>query len=153
MYGVVANVVKDNQLRIGAKVYILYCHGMAENPKVYGMARDGKRIEKYMPYKRLNKFRAQWLPEHIRERVIWKYEEKGVADRVAKTLELMWTNVRLFDEKGSQIREGVAASEAFNIARKIKFIDKIYRFNKDNKFKIIKRTINKIIIKKDEENI
>ncbi|OAB38316.1 hypothetical protein [Paenibacillus glacialis] len=153
MYAVVANVVKDNQLRVGAKVYILFCHGMAENPKVYGMARDGKRIEKYMPYKRLIKFRVQWLPEHIRDRVIWKYEDKGVAEQVAKTLELMWTNVRLFDEQGNQIREGVSASEAFNIARKIKFIDKTYRFKKDSKFKIIIKTINKKINNNDEENI
>ncbi|WP_098743551.1 hypothetical protein [Paenibacillus sp. EZ-K15] len=144
MYAVVANVVKDNQLRVGAKVYILFCHGMAENPKVYLMAKGGIRIEKYMPYKRLNKFRTQWLPEHIRERVIWKYEDKGVADQVAKRLELMWTNVRLFDEQGNQIREGVPASEAFNIAENIKFIDKTYRFNEVYKPKIINKTFNKI---------
>ncbi|WP_166246444.1 hypothetical protein [Paenibacillus turpanensis] len=116
MYGVVANVVIDNQLRNGAKVYILYCHGMARSPKVYGMARDGKRIEKYISYKKLMKFRSQWLPEHIRERVLWKYEERTEADRFAKSLELMWTNVRLYDGKGNIIREGIPESKAFDLA-------------------------------------
>lgn len=105
------------------------------------------------PYKRLNKFRAQWIPEHIRDRVIWKYEDKGRADQIAKTLELMWINVRLFDEQGNQIREGVPSSEAFNIARRIAFINNNYEFNLDCKFKNNIETINNKMLENDEEDI
>ncbi|MBE9917114.1 hypothetical protein G8C92_24140 [Paenibacillus donghaensis] len=122
MYGVVANVVIDKQLRIGAKVFILYCHGMARSPKVYGMARGGRRIEKYISYKKLHKFRAQWLPEHIRSKVVWKYDDRRDAERFAKLLELKWTNVRLFDEEGNLIREGISENEADNIVSNLKFV-------------------------------
>ena len=133
MYAVIANVIKDNQLRTGAKVYILYCHGMAESPLVYGMARGGKRIEKYISYKKLKKFRSQWVPQHIRHRVKWSYEDRKEADKCAKSLELMWTNVRLFDSAGHIIKEGVTASQAFNIASKIKFIERRYMLDEKEK--------------------
>lgn len=62
----------DKELRIGAKVYVLYCHGMASSPKVFGMARGGRRIEKYISYKKLNKFRVQkGQPFMLKERQIW----------------------------------------------------------------------------------
>ncbi|EPY06202.1 hypothetical protein PAALTS15_15821 [Paenibacillus alvei TS-15] len=132
MYGVVANVVIDKQLRNGAKVYILYCHGMARSPKVFGIARGGRRIEKYISYKKLNKFRAQWLPEHIRSKVVWKYVDRRDAERFAKSLELKWTNVRLLDEVGNIIREGIPESEADNIVSNIKFVKKEFVFSHES---------------------
>ncbi|MGC5770827.1 hypothetical protein [Paenibacillus pabuli] len=123
MYAVIANVIGDNQLRTGAKVYILYCHGMAESPLVYGMAKGGKRIEKYISYKKLKKFRSQWVPEHIRHRVRWSYKHRADADRRAQTLDFMWTNVRAFDPAGQLIKEGLTKNEVYHIASNIKFIE------------------------------
>ena len=117
---------------------------MARSPKVYGMAIGGRRIEKYISYKKLNKYRTQWLPEHIRSRVVWKYDDRREADRNAKSLELMWTNVRLFDEEGNIIREGVPESEAYNIARTIKFVKRKFMFQKESRFILLQRTIKKI---------
>ncbi|WP_128100983.1 hypothetical protein [Paenibacillus sp. DCT19] len=131
MYAVIANVIIDNQLRTGAKVFILYCHGMAESPKVYGMAKGGKRIEKYISYKKLKKFRSQWIPEHIRHRVRWSYEDRASADRSAKALELMWTNVRVYDTSGKLVKDGVSASKVDEIAKNINFMDRCYVFDEN----------------------
>ncbi|MCG7379093.1 hypothetical protein MH215_18935 [Paenibacillus sp. ACRSA] len=131
MYAVIANVIIDNQLRTGAKVFILYCHGMAESPKVYGMAKGGKRIEKYISYKKLKKFRSQWIPEHIRHRVRWSYEDRASADRSAKALELMWTNVRVYDTSGKLIKDGVSASKVDEIAMSMNFVDRRYVFDEN----------------------
>ncbi|MCM3173030.1 hypothetical protein [Paenibacillus sp. MER 99-2] len=131
MYAVIANVIIDNQLRTGAKVFILYCHGMAESPKVYGMAKGGKLIEKYISYKKLKKFRSQWIPEHIRHRVRWSYEDRASADRRAKQLELMWTNVRVHDTSGKLIKDGVSASKVDEIAKSMNFMDRRYVFDEN----------------------
>ncbi|MEY8744477.1 hypothetical protein [Paenibacillus tundrae] len=131
MYAVIANVIIDNQLRTGAKVFILYCHGMAESPKVYGMAKGGKRIEKYISYKKLMKFRSQWIPEHIRHRVRWSYEDRASADRSAKALELMWTNVRVYDTSGTLVKDGVSSSKVDEIAKSMNFMDRHYVFDEN----------------------
>ncbi|KQY84062.1 hypothetical protein ASD24_09720 [Paenibacillus sp. Root52] len=131
MYAVIANVIIDNQLRTGAKVFILYCHGMAESPKVYGMAKGGKRIEKYISYKKLKKFRSQWIPEHIRPRVHWSYEDRASADRSAKALELMWTNVRVYDTSGKLVKDGVSSSKVDEIAKSMNFMDRRYVFDEN----------------------
>ncbi|MDQ0170651.1 hypothetical protein [Paenibacillus tundrae] len=131
MYAVIANVIIDNQLRTGAKVFILYCHGMAESPKVYGMAKGGKRIEKYISYKKLMKFRSQWIPEHIRHRVRWSYEDRASADRSAKALELMWTNVRVYDTSGTLVKDGVSSSKVDEIAKNMNFMDRHYVFDEN----------------------
>lgn len=131
MYAVIANVIIDNQLRTGAKVFILYCHGMAESPKVYGMAKGGKRIEKYISYKKLKKFRSQWIPEHIRPRVRWSYEDRASADRSAKALELMWNNVRVYDTSGKLVKDGVSASKVDEIAKNVNFVDRRYVFDEN----------------------
>ncbi|PAF30857.1 hypothetical protein [Paenibacillus sp. 7516] len=123
MYAVIANVIEDNQLRTGAKVYILYCHGMDERSLVYGMAKGGKRIEKYISYKKLKKFRSQWVPEHIRHRVQWSYEHRADADHRAQTLDFMWTNVRAFNSAGDLIKEGLSQNEVYQTYSHIKFIE------------------------------
>lgn len=56
----------------------------------------------------------------------WSYEDRKEADKCANSLELMWTNVRLFDSAGHIIKEGVTTSQAFNIASKIRFIERRY---------------------------
>lgn len=60
MYAVIANVIEDNQLRTGAKVYILYCHGMAESPLVWHGKREEKESRRIFP----TKLRSQWVPTY-----------------------------------------------------------------------------------------
>lgn len=115
MYAVIANVITDNQLRVGAKVYILFHHGMAESALVYGMSKYGKRIEKYISYKKLERFRGCWVPEHIRPRMHenWMHEERWEADRHADWLNQMWGRVRVFDPQGNLVKDGLSAGEAY----------------------------------------
>lgn len=71
-YGLVANVAEtDSALRLGAKVWIVHAWtgGGYERVTVWGMARNGRRIEKWVPIWRLHNFRAAWLPEKVRAAV------------------------------------------------------------------------------------
>lgn len=124
MYGIAANVIADSSLRRGAKVFILTVNGDAEKPLVYGLARDGKMIHKFIPYKRLKNFRAKWIPEHLRnvELFGWQFASREVAEREAYCLDLMWTNIRAYDSEGNRIKEGLPASKAFDM--KIRFVER-----------------------------
>jgi hypothetical protein len=114
MFGVVANVASDRVLRTGAKVWIERCNGDAECPVVRGCSKSGRVVEKYTHYKRLTNFRAAWIPEHLRERVIWQWPEKERAQHVAATLASMWDGVRYFNRDGSEVKkDGITTSEAF----------------------------------------
>lgn len=90
MYGIVANVLTDKALRSGAKVWILYCNGDAENPVVRGLSKSGRPIEKYTKYARLYNFRAAWIPPNLRKDVGWSWEKKDEAEQRAAALAEIW---------------------------------------------------------------
>lgn len=119
VFGIVANVVSDRVLRTGAKVWVCYCNGDASCPRVAGLSKSGRRIEKYTHYKRLENFRAKWIPEHMRARarpgygVIWEYATKDEAARHANSLNEMWKGVRFFHRDGKLLRDGITEGDAF----------------------------------------
>lgn len=77
-----------------------------------------------------------------------KFNEVLTSPNTVSTLRAVWTNVRLFDEQGDQVREGISASEAFNIARRIEFINNTYEFNIDCKIENDCETNNNKLLKK-----
>lgn len=114
MFGLVANVASDRVLRTGAKVWIERCNGDAECPVVRGCSKSGRVVEKYTHYKRLTNFRAAWIPEHLRDRVIWQWPDKEQAQQVAEKLSRMWADVRFFSRDGSEMKkDGITTNEAF----------------------------------------
>jgi hypothetical protein len=108
MYGLIANVISDRVLRTGAKVWIRYCNGDAACPSVTGLSKSGRRAQKHTHYKRLTNFRAAWIPEHLRDVVVWQWETKDEAAKHATTLAATWAGVRYFNRDGTQLlRDGV----------------------------------------------
>jgi hypothetical protein len=116
MYGIVANVLSDKVLRTGAKVWILYCNGDAEHPRVMGLSKSGRTVRKYTAHKRLEKFRAKWIPEHLREEIGWQWEDRAKADELAKALAEMWQGIRFYKRDGTLLRDGEPTSTAFKRA-------------------------------------
>ena len=90
MYGIIANVINDSVLRTGAKVWIHFCNGDAEYPNVSGLSRHGRRITKYISYKKLTNFRVAWIPEHMRDKVEWAWESKETPQEWADGLKQQW---------------------------------------------------------------
>ena len=118
MYGLVANVISDRVLRTGAKVWIHYCNGDAACPIVAGMSKGGRMVQKYTHYKRLTNFRAAWVPEHMRDRVAWRWETKAEAAELAAKLAEMWAGIRQYSRDGKTlVRDGEPESAAFERAR------------------------------------
>lgn len=114
LFGLVANVVSDRALRTGAKVWILGWNGDAENAQVRGLSKGGKVITKYVRLKRLEKFRAAWIPE-CRRKDVWatfQWEDKSHAARLAESMR-KWETVQIFHRDGTLIREGKPTSEFF----------------------------------------
>jgi hypothetical protein len=118
VFGVVANVVSDRVLRVGAKVWVGYCNGDAEKPKVVGCSKGGRVVEKYSAYKRLTNYRAAWMPEHLRDKVNNQFASKADAQAAADSLTKMWGDVRAYGPKGQLIKDGISAGEAFKRLRK-----------------------------------
>jgi len=112
-FGIVANVISDRVLRTGAKVWIHRWNGDAEHPIVSGCSKSGRVIQKYTDFKRLENYRAAWIPEHMRDRVCG-WETKEEADALASKLGKMWAGIRHFSRDGSTLmRDGATTSEAF----------------------------------------
>ena len=117
-YGVVANVIQDRVLRKGAKVYILRVHGEAESVSVTGISSGGRKIEKHIPLKRLENFRAAWIPDHILS--AWygchlRFESKPEAQKLASDWVEMWKGIQWFSKDGTEkVRDGEPASVAFS---------------------------------------
>lgn len=119
-FGIVANVIADQILRTGAKVWILHCNGDAEKPIVLGLSRGGRKVEKYTHFKRLENFRAAWIPLHVREQVLlgWSHPTKDAAAEHALALTKMWSGVRRQNPDGTfSPPDGITAGEAFRRAR------------------------------------
>ncbi len=122
VYGIVANVISDRVLRTGAKVWIIRCNGDASCPLVVGLSKGGRRITKYTHFKRLENFRAKWIPEPFRWdpsnpgkswAVIWEWTDRAVAESSAAMLAEMWAGVRSFDRLGNLLKDGITEEEAF----------------------------------------
>ena len=112
-FGIVANVISDRVLRTGAKVWLVDCNGGAECPQVIGLSKGGRILMKYTHHKRLENHRAAWIPEHLRDRVIWQWDTKQEAQEAASGLRELWAGVRFFHRDGTLLREGITTSQAF----------------------------------------
>lgn len=85
-----------------------------------GLSKNGRWVEKYTHYKRLENFRAKWIPLHLRVGhyrgsypVVWEYATKEEAQRHAHGLNEMWKGVRFFHRNGQLLRDGITEEEAF----------------------------------------
>ena len=117
IFGIVANVKSDRVFRTGAKVWIVRCNGDAECPVAIGLSKSGRKVEKYTHFKRLANFRAAWIPDHLRERMVWQWPEKAAAEVVAQRLSKMWDGVKYYSRDGSELlQDGVTVGEAFKRA-------------------------------------
>lgn len=112
-YGLVANVVSDRVLRVGAKVWILGWNGDAENAQVRGLSRGGRMVTKYIRLKRLKNFRSSWIPVCRRDDVWPTFQfEKEYATKLALLMG-KWETVQIFHPNGTLIRAGVPTSVVF----------------------------------------
>jgi hypothetical protein len=71
-YGIVANVMEaDRAFRLGAKAWLAGGTGGEGWDKFEWIAhsRGSRIIRKWAPSVRFGRFRAAWVPEHLRERV------------------------------------------------------------------------------------
>lgn len=119
MFGIVANVASDRVLRTGAKVWLHRCNGDGEHPVVHGVSKHGRWVEKYTHFKRLTSFRAAWVPDHLRGRVLLAWPDRDTAQAYAEKLQAMWSDVRYFNRDGSvQLRAGITTEEAFRRLRR-----------------------------------
>ena len=107
MFGIVANVMSDHAFRTGAKVWISYCNGDAEHPIAHGLDKRGRFIRKHTHYKRLTNYRAAWIPEHLRDTVVWQYEKKEDAAAGADLLNKKWEGIRYYHPDGTLLKDGL----------------------------------------------
>ncbi|HCF6760366.1 hypothetical protein [Pseudomonas aeruginosa] len=71
-------------------------------------------MKKYSHFKRLENFRAAWVPDHIMPMMTIRFEGKDEAAKSAEALKDMWSGVRFYSSGGSVLqRDGVSESEAF----------------------------------------
>lgn len=111
-WGIVANVVSDRVLRTGARVWLLWVNGDAACPRVYGLSKGGRRIEKYTHYKRLHNYRAAWIPPVMQD-VLFQFPDRAAAERCAADLTRMWSGIRFFHRDGRLLADGEPQSAAF----------------------------------------
>jgi hypothetical protein len=125
MYCIIANVKEDKAFRNGAKVYLLNGRQSSNSVEVHGISKGGRKINKYIPYKRLENFRAAWVPDHLnyeKTKIWWGvgcwWELKEDAQDAANKLAMIWAGIRYFSEnEGRLMQDGAPTSEAHNRAR------------------------------------
>jgi hypothetical protein len=113
MFGIVANVISDHAFRVGAKVRIAALNGNPSSVEVTGLSKSGRKITKYIQFKRLENFRAAFIPEHQRKNLYIYWNDKDAANAVAKDIATLWKDVRFFHRDGTLLRDGITESEAF----------------------------------------
>jgi hypothetical protein len=111
-WGLVANVVSDRVLRTGAKVWVQWVNGDAACPRVRGLSKGGRPVEKYTHYKRLHNFRAAWIPPGMQD-VMLQFPDRAAAERWAADLTRMWAGIRFFHRDGRLLADGAPESQAF----------------------------------------
>lgn len=118
MYGLVANVISDRQLRTGAKVWVLGWHGDFLHPRVYGLSKGGQMIQKYTHFKRLERYRVKWMPDVIygnnRLYLTLADDDRAVMERHAEALNYIWSGIVSYTRDGTEIRHyGLPMSIAY----------------------------------------
>jgi len=112
-FGIVANVISDRVLRTGAKVWIGYPHWPCV--VVRGLSKGGRTIAKFIHMKRLENFRAAWMPEHIRDLggyYALRFDKKSEPQEAAQAWAAHWLGVRSFRSDGAMVRDGITEGEA-----------------------------------------
>ena len=111
---VVANVISDSLLRTNANVFILHRDNDPAKPVVRGLGKSGRQICKRIAMKRLTRFRAWWLPDHMREQVVLSWDSKAEAMEFAEGLHRTYGAMRAFNADGSiLIKQGLTESEVY----------------------------------------
>lgn len=88
-FGIVANVIEvDRVARTGAKSWLAGGTGGAGWQRFIWltMARGGRHIEKWIPTHRMGNFRAAWVPEPLRGRVVYMRGTREEMEQRAKEL-------------------------------------------------------------------
>lgn len=85
-WAVAANVISDRLFRPGAKV--LWCHGDSDSLCVTGLSRGGRRIQKWLPLKRLRDFRASFIGHVTTGEVLRLASKEQAAEYAARFAEL-----------------------------------------------------------------
>lgn len=112
-YGLIANVLWDRVLRMGAKVYLLGWHGDYSSVYVWGLAKDGRPVRKYLLMKRLYHVRAAWFPPKQWALTWRRFATKARAEQVAQGMASYWAGVQCFTTDGSLLRPGLSEGEAW----------------------------------------
>ena len=112
MFGIIANVKSDRALRTGAKVCILSNGSSASSVYVMGISKFGRTIRKYVQYKRLENFRAAFIPEHLRKEVEIFSTDKTTITKAANKLNSIWAGVRYFHRNGNLLQDGITLGQA-----------------------------------------
>ena len=111
---VVANVISDSSLRTNANVFILHRDNDPAKPYVRGRGKSNRQICKRIAMKRLTRFRAWWLPDHMREQVALSWDTKAEAMEFAAILHRTYGAMRAFNADGSVlIKQGLTESEVY----------------------------------------
>jgi len=121
---IVANVKSDRVFRKGAKVTLLYWHGDFANVKVCGLSKAGRRVFKYIAFKKLNNFRPnvqpRYLGGHVKDRLMETFGSKDEALDLSRILCGAFGGIQQFDHEGVLVEPGVTAREAYeSYARKL----------------------------------
>lgn len=115
-YGIAANVVSDKVLRVGSKAFIVSYH--PPHGKVCGISKKGRRLEKWIAFKRLEKFRAKWIPDHLRDRICLVFCDKIEAQNFADDLQKYYEGLRFYKKNGEMLREGDTLEQRINKLKK-----------------------------------
>lgn len=116
MYGLIANVISDHALRTGAKVHVTGIQG-GRSAQVSGLSKCGRRIEKYVPWKRLMNIRPAFVPPALYNITSLWWEDKATPAKIAAQMNEMWGNVRVFHPDGRLIKNGISEGQAFRLRR------------------------------------
>jgi hypothetical protein len=111
-WGLVANVLWDRVLRMGAKVTLLGWHGDYESVYVQGLSKGGRTVRKYLPLKRLRTFRAAWLPPPLSEEAWCRFATKAEASATAARMNAFWPQVQFFSTDGVCLQAGLTVGDA-----------------------------------------
>ncbi len=88
-YGIVANVIEpDRVFRNGAKAWITGGTGGEGASRFIWLAqsRGGRIVQKWAPTMRFDRFRAKWVPKHLRDQIWYVRGTREEMERLASTL-------------------------------------------------------------------